>query len=51
MVNVCTLCGYEYDSSVGDPDNSVESGTAFSDLPDDWVCPMCGAEKTMFAEK
>jgi flavin reductase (DIM6/NTAB) family NADH-FMN oxidoreductase RutF/rubredoxin len=39
----CLLCGYVYDPDVGDPDNGVEAGTAFEDLPDGWVCPDCGA--------
>lgn len=45
----CTVCGYVYDPSVGDPDNGVATGTAFEALPDDWVCPQCGADKSMFA--
>jgi rubredoxin len=44
----CSLCGYIYDPAVGDPDNGVEAGTAFEDLPDDWVCPECGAGKDEF---
>lgn len=44
----CTMCGYIYDPAVGDPDNGVEPGTAFEDLPDDWVCPDCGADKDQF---
>lgn len=44
----CTLCGYVYDPEAGDPDNGIPPGTAFEDLPDDWVCPMCGAEKSEF---
>lgn len=47
---VCDLCGYEYDPEVGDPDNGVKPGTAFEDLPDDWVCPVCGAGKEDFSE-
>ena len=39
----CTVCGYVYDPEAGDPDNDVPSGTAFGDLPEDWVCPVCGA--------
>jgi rubredoxin len=45
---VCTVCGYVYDPAVGDPENGVTAGTAFKDLPDDWVCPVCGAEKDQF---
>ena len=44
----CTICGYIYDPANGDPDNGVAPGTAFKDLPDGWVCPVCGAEKDMF---
>ena len=45
---VCTVCGYVYDPENGDPDNGADPGTAFEDLPDDWVCPVCGAEKDQF---
>jgi rubredoxin len=44
----CTLCSYVYDPAVGDPDNGVPPGTAFEDLPDEWVCPECGAGKEDF---
>jgi len=44
----CLICGYIYDPAVGDPDNGVQAGTAFEDLPDDWVCPECGAAKDQF---
>lgn len=44
----CLLCGYIYDPAMGDPDNGVEPGTAFEDLPADWVCPECGAGKEDF---
>ena len=44
----CTVCGYVYDPEAGDPDNGVDPGTAFADLPDDWSCPECGAEKDLF---
>lgn len=46
----CTLCSYIYDPAVGDPTNGVKAGTAFEDLPDDWVCPDCGAGKTEFEQ-
>jgi len=46
----CTLCGYIYNPAKGDPDNDIEPGTAFEDLPDDWVCPECGAEQDDFEE-
>jgi rubredoxin len=41
-------CGYVYDPAEGDFENGVEPGTSFEDLPDDWVCPLCGAEKEFF---
>jgi len=46
----CSLCGYVYDPAVGDPDSGVEPGTAFEDIPGDWVCPVCGASKDDFEE-
>jgi rubredoxin len=44
----CLICGYIYDPEKGDPDGNIEPGTAFEDLPDDWVCPECGAGKKDF---
>ena len=44
----CLVCGYIYDPELGDPDNDVESGTPFEELPDEWVCPECGADKDEF---
>jgi rubredoxin len=44
------VCGYVYDPAAGDPDNGVEPGTAFADLPEDWVCPLCGASQDNFEE-
>ena len=44
----CLVCGYVYDQEKGDPDNGVAPGTAFEAIPDDWVCPDCGAGKDMF---
>ncbi|MFC1926523.1 rubredoxin [Chloroflexota bacterium] len=46
----CDVCGYIYDPGVGDPDNGVPPGTSFEALPDDWVCPQCGASKDEFSE-
>ena len=46
----CSICGYIYDSKEGDPDNEVEPGTPFDKLPDNWVCPVCGAGKDMFVK-
>jgi len=44
----CLLCGWIYDPEVGDPDGGIAAGTAFEDLPEDWVCPECGAGKEDF---
>jgi rubredoxin/flavin reductase (DIM6/NTAB) family NADH-FMN oxidoreductase RutF len=48
---VCKVCGYVYDPEKGDPDNGIEPGTKFEDLPDDWVCPVCGASKDDFEKE
>lgn len=45
---VCKVCGYIYDPSEGDPENGIDVGTSFEELPDDWVCPVCGASKDEF---
>ncbi len=45
---ICTICGYVYDPENGDPDSGIEPGTAFEDIPEDWVCPVCGASKQDF---
>ncbi len=44
----CTVCGYIYDPELGDADGGIKPGTPFEDLPDDWVCPVCGASKDQF---
>ncbi len=44
----CTVCGYVYDPAVGDPDSGIEPGTSFGDLPEDWICPVCGVGKDEF---
>ena len=46
---VCSVCGYEYDEAVGDPDNGIAAGTPFENLPEDWVCPLCGVGKDEFS--
>jgi rubredoxin len=48
---VCTACGYVYDPEQGDPDSGIAAGTPFEDIPEDWVCPVCGAPKSMFVEE
>ncbi len=45
---VCEVCGYVYDPQQGDPDNGIDPGTKFEDVPDDWDCPVCGASKDDF---
>ena len=45
---LCIPCGYIYDPEAGDPDGGIEPGTSFQDLPDGWVCPVCGAPKEDF---
>lgn len=45
---VCQVCGYVYDPAEGDPDGGIKPGTKFEDIPDDWVCPVCGADKSQF---
>ena len=45
---VCTVCGWVYDPAEGDPEGGIAPGTAFEDIPDDWVCPLCGVGKDDF---
>ncbi len=44
----CLICGYEYDPAVGDIDGGIQPGTPFEEIPDSWVCPICGASKDQF---
>lgn len=46
---VCDVCGYVYDPAAGDPDNGVAPGTAWADVPEDWVCPLCSVGKDSFS--
>ena len=48
---VCNVCGWIYDEEAGDPDNGLAAGVAFADLPDDFVCPLCGVGKDEFSEE
>jgi rubredoxin len=48
MRYICANCGYIYDPTQGDPMNDIPPGTAFADLPDNWVCPLCYADKDTF---
>jgi rubredoxin len=47
----CTVCGYIYDPEIGDVDHGVSAGTPFEALPENWVCPVCGASKELFIKK
>jgi len=42
---LCRYCGYVYDEAVGDPDSGIAAGTRYADLPEEWICPQCGATK------
>lgn len=48
---VCQVCGYVYDPKKGDPANGVKAGTKWEDVPEDWVCPDCGASKSEFEKE
>jgi rubredoxin len=48
---VCQICGYVYDPAKGDSDSGIAPGTKFADLPEDWVCPICGASKSDFEKE
>ena len=51
MKYVCGVCGYEYDETAGDPDNGIDPGTAWDDLPADFTCPFCGVGKDEFSKE
>ena len=51
MKYVCTVCGFIYDEAAGDPDNGVAPGAAWADVPEDYVCPLCGVGKDMFEQE
>lgn len=46
----CQVCGWIYDPAIGDPDGGIKPGTPFESIPDTWVCPVCGAEKSQFSK-
>lgn len=46
---VCEICGYVYDPAVGDPEHGVAAGTNWQDVPEGWLCPVCGVGKDQFA--
>ena len=45
----CDICGYVYDPEIGDIENNIQPGTAFDDIPENWVCPLCGVGKEDFS--
>ena len=45
---ICAICQYDYDPAKGDPEGGIAPGTAFEDIPDTWVCPVCGVGKEDF---
>lgn len=47
---LCEVCGYVYDEADGDPDNGVDAGTVWENVPEDWVCPICGVGKEDFSK-
>ncbi|HWQ61681.1 MAG TPA: rubredoxin [Negativicutes bacterium] len=47
----CGVCGYVYDEAAGDPEHGILPGTKFEDIPDDWVCPVCGVAKDQFTKQ
>lgn len=47
---ICEVCGYVYDEAAGDPDSGIAPGTKFADIPEDWVCPLCGVGKDQFSK-
>ena len=49
MKYVCDVCGWEYDEELGDPDNGIEPGTRFEDLPEDFACELCAVGKDQFS--
>ena len=48
---VCVVCGYVYDETVGDPDSGIVAGTKFADIPEGWICPVCGVGKDQFEKQ
>ena len=48
---LCTACGYVYDPAIGDPEAGIAPGTSFEEIPEDWVCPICGVGKDMFEKE
>jgi rubredoxin-NAD+ reductase len=51
MKYVCDICGWVYDEEKGSPENGIPAGTKFSDLPEDFICPLCGVGKDDFSKE
>ena len=49
MKYICDVCGYVYDEALGDPDNGIAPGATWAELPEDFVCPLCGVGKDDFS--
>lgn len=50
MKHVCSVCGWEYDEKIGYPDGGIDPVTSWDDVPEDFVCPLCGVGKEDFEE-
>lgn len=48
---ICDVCGYVYDEEIGDPDHGIKPGTPWEEVPEDYVCPLCGVGKDQFSEE
>ncbi len=48
---ICEVCGYVYDEEIGDIENGIEPGTEWEDVPEDYLCPLCGVGKDQFSEE
>lgn len=51
MKYICDVCGWIYDEEEGSPDNGIEPGTKWEELPDDFVCPVCMVGKDQFSKE
>ncbi len=51
MKYICLLCGYEYDETLGDEANGIAPNTKWEDLPEDFLCPLCGVSKDQFSKE
>ena len=48
--HICDICAYEYKQELGEPRSRIKPGTKWEDLPENWICPVCGGEKKLFLE-